>query len=95
MTETQHNLTKLAEECVEVAQRCTKAIRFGMDEVQPEQSLTNADRIRQEMAGLQAAYEKLVHRGLLTYPSDEEINTASLKQDKYFEYSKKVGMVTV
>jgi hypothetical protein len=32
-----------AEEAVEVAQRATKVLRFGIDEVQPGQSLTNAD----------------------------------------------------
>lgn len=52
MTETEHRLVKLAEECNEVAQRCTKAIRFGLLEVQEGQQYHNKARIRVEMAAL-------------------------------------------
>jgi hypothetical protein len=37
MTREQHLLTILAEECGEVVQRASKAIRFGLDESQPGQ----------------------------------------------------------
>jgi hypothetical protein len=95
MTELENALVKLSEECNEVAQRCTKALRFGMEEIQAIQELTNAARIRGEMAGLMAAYDKLVRMGVLEYPKTHEIHDASTKKDKYFEYSKKVGTVTV
>lgn len=61
MTLREHFLTIAAEEAVEVAQRCTKALRFGLDQIQearddaPWQNpgyLTNAERIREEVADL-------------------------------------------
>jgi hypothetical protein len=50
----EHLLTCLAEECAEVAQRVSKALRFGLDEVQPGQDLTNAQRISEELRDLVA-----------------------------------------
>ena len=44
----------LAEECAEVIQRVTKALRFGVDEVQPGQPHTNAQRISYEMGDVLA-----------------------------------------
>jgi len=52
MTRQDHLLTIAAEECMETAQRITKALRFGMDEVQPGQEMNNAERIMQEYADL-------------------------------------------
>ena len=49
MTRTEHLLFILAEEAAEVAQRASKAARFGLAEVQPGQELTNAQRLMQEV----------------------------------------------
>jgi NTP pyrophosphatase (non-canonical NTP hydrolase) len=43
----------LIEECAEVIQRACKAIRFGLDEVQPGQHLNNHDRISEELSDVQ------------------------------------------
>jgi hypothetical protein len=48
-----------AEECAEVTQRITKALRFGLDEVHPGQPLTNAQRIAGELGDLQAVVNML------------------------------------
>jgi hypothetical protein len=45
MTREQHLLTILAEECGEVVQRASKAIRFGLDESQPGQLDDNKKRL--------------------------------------------------
>ena len=45
-------LTILIEECAEVAQRATKLLRFGRDEIQPGQNLTNAQRLSAELGDL-------------------------------------------
>lgn len=50
-------LVHVAEEANEVAQRATKALRFGLDEVQEGQDLTNAERIRQECLDLQVVLQ--------------------------------------
>ncbi len=52
MTRQEHLLTILAEECNEVAQRISKALRFGLDEMQHGQFATNRERIAREMADL-------------------------------------------
>jgi hypothetical protein len=61
MTRTEHLLTIAAEECAEIAQRCSKALRFGLNQIQqdaddkPEenpQRLNNISRIRMEFADL-------------------------------------------
>lgn len=54
MTRQDHLLTIIAEECVETAQRATKALRFGLEEVQPGQDMNNAKRIVQEFSDLTA-----------------------------------------
>ena len=58
-------LTILAEECCEVGQRVSKALRFGLSEVQPGQSLTNAQRIALEAGDLIAMVKMLEERGVL------------------------------
>ena len=66
MTRAEHIVTHIAEEAVEVAHRVTKALRFGMFQVQhaphdkPEQNpdqLTNRERIIDEFVDLCAVME--------------------------------------
>lgn len=45
MTEEDILLLQLAEECAEVIQRVSKSLRFGLQEVQIGQSLTNSKRL--------------------------------------------------
>ena len=59
MNRTEHLLFTLAEECAKVAQRLSKAARFGMHEVQPGQLLTNRERILSELNDLWAVVEML------------------------------------
>lgn len=94
MTANEHLLLKLNEECLEVAHRVTKAMRFGITEIQPHQILNNAERIQEEFAGILAAYNKCVAAGLLAMPHVDQITAAAAKQDKYFEYSKECGTVS-
>jgi hypothetical protein len=55
-------LKNLIEECSEVIQRATKMQRFGINEVQPGQTLNNAERLSLEVGNLQ--YMLSVVRGL-------------------------------
>lgn len=52
-------LTILMEECGEVVQRCSKALRFGLLEVQPGQELTNATRLAHEIGDVLKMVEVL------------------------------------
>lgn len=79
MTRTEHLLTILAEECAEVAQRVSKAIRFGLTEVQPGQPLTNAKRIEHEMLDLLAAWNMLAREG--AFPDACGPNEAAVRME--------------
>lgn len=93
MTRTEHLLTIVAEECNEVAQRCTKALRFGMTEIQPEQALTNAERIAGEYSDLVAALILLRREcpGLIPDITDEALEAKRQKIERSLEYSASVG----
>jgi len=90
MTLDEHLLTCLAEECSEVVQRITKALRFGLDEVQPGQEFTNSQRIGQELIDVAAVLElcnrrKLVPNVRLTH---EDLTRKELKIVKHMECNK-------
>lgn len=65
MNRTEHLLSCLAEECTEVGQRVSKALRFGLEEIQPGQALTNAERISEEFKDLSAVAYILMSEGIL------------------------------
>jgi hypothetical protein len=98
MDRNEHLLTIAAEECAEIAQRLTKALRFGIDEVQPGQTLSNRERLVQELADLQGALVMLEEAGLIVYPSPQNwramIYVKQEKIEKFLEYSKTVGTLT-
>lgn len=89
MTRTEHLLLILAEECVEVAHRVSKAMRFGLDEIEPGQALTNADRIVQEWQESLAMVEMLEEEGVLRRPTDvHAIERKKAKVAAFLEYSR-------
>lgn len=59
-------LTILVEECAEVIQRATKALRFGLQEVQPGQVWTNDCRLAQEIGDLYATINLAQLNGLIS-----------------------------
>lgn len=87
MTEQEHLLSILAEEAVEVAQRATKALRFGLAEIEPGQTLDNAERIRKELADFLGVYEMLY----LAWPQFEDVIAKKTKVRRFLEYSKQCG----
>lgn len=64
MTLVDYLLVCLMEECGELSQRAGKAIRFGVEEVQPGQPLTNARRLVDEANDVLAILELLKERGM-------------------------------
>jgi hypothetical protein len=90
MTRTEHLLTILAEECAEVAQRVSKALRFGIDEVEPGQKLTNAERIKIEFVDLFAVWGLLCRANVVLplAPLDEPaVQAKQQKVEKFLDYS--------
>ena len=98
MTKREILLTILAEECVETAQRATKAIRFTLEEIQPNleqnpEKLTNSERILYEFNDIWATLELLKEDGVFNSSllNDEMINKKRAKLEKYLDYSTKLG----
>jgi len=88
----EHLLTILAEECNEVAVRCSKAKRFGLSEVQPGQDLTNAQRIMVEVNDIYAALLMLAEEGAIDPDPDlEAIGRKQAKVEQFLLYSQECG----
>lgn len=99
MNRKEHLLDIAAEECAEVAQRCSKALRFGVDEIQPGQNLTNAERILEEFIDLCAVFEMLEAEGVLSISTTDHILEAKLDSKKkrveqMLQYSRQQGTLT-
>lgn len=62
-------LETLAEECAEVIKRCTKAMRFGLEEIQPGQEYSNARRIALEVGDVYEVVNRLEALSVL-HPED-------------------------
>ena len=96
MTREEHLHTIAAEECAELAQRFSKANRFGDHEIQPGQELSNRQRILYEFADLVGVMEMLgfFPFGLRTGPNDAlrpEIDAKKAKVEKFLAYSAECG----
>jgi hypothetical protein len=93
MTKEQLYLLVVAEECNEVAQRCSKAMRFGMDEVQPGQHLNNRERILIELNDLVGAIETLFDTDINNILDQKSIMDKSEKIEEYLKYSQALNQV--
>lgn len=91
MNTTEYLLSCLIEECAEVIQRATKAQRFGLREIQPEQELTNLQRLATELADLMGTIELLKEHGIRFPISSFAIDTKVEKIKKFMDYSRELG----
>ncbi len=91
MNTTEYLLSCLIEECAEVIQWATKAQRFGLWEIQPEQELTNEERLAAEPADLTATLELLWDNGLQLFTEEGAINAKKAKVEKFMDYSREQG----
>lgn len=91
----EHLLWVLSEECNEVGQRASKAARFGLQEIEPGQTLNNAERIIGEYADLAAAFEMLTEEGYLPPAFLRElIDAKKVKVERFLRYSQLCGTLT-
>lgn len=88
MNELEYLLMVVAEECGEVAQRASKAARFGLSEIQPGQPDDNKRRLERELADLVATAELL---GLTIREEDKAAKIEKLK--KFMAYSREKGLL--
>lgn len=89
MNRAEHLLVRAMEECDEVSQRVSKALVFGLEEVQPGQGRTNRQRIVDEFHDLVAVLEMAgLHPRSL---DDAAISAKKAKVEKYLAYSRECG----
>lgn len=94
MTREEHLLTYLLEECVETAQRISKALRFGLDEVQPGQEMTNGERIVGEYCDILGVMGILQEEKILPpFNHYEHVMPKVEKVKKYMEYAEQCGTI--
>lgn len=91
MNRQEHLLTIIMEECAEVAQRASKALRFGLTEIQPDQDLSNAERVMVEFDDLLAAIQMCQDANLLPSRSPERMAAKMAKVEKFLVYSEQQG----
>ncbi|HTJ52574.1 MAG TPA: hypothetical protein VL443_24130 [Cyclobacteriaceae bacterium] len=92
MTRKEHLLIMLMEECDEVSQRASKALRFTLEEIQPGQEFTNADRIVYEFNDLYAIMQMLQKEGAIPHIINQPaLELKKEKVKKFLAYSKEVG----
>lgn len=97
MTREEHLLLCLAEECAEVAQRVSKALRFGLSEVQADQPFNNAERIVEELHDLLSVAAILGREGILDNPTmvmPDTVQRKLAKIEKYFAISREHGTLS-
>ena len=95
MTRTEHLLTILSEECAEVSQRVSKALRFGLGEVQAGQDKTNAERITDEMDDLVSVFRMLVGAGAVPANSQPAMLAKVERVERYLQKSAALGTLEV
>lgn len=93
MNREEHLLSCLAEECAEVAHRVSKALRFGLSEVQPGQASDNARRIAAELGDLVAVGNILVNEGSIPEPMVDTKSKLS-KIERFMAISRHQGVLT-
>ena len=94
MNRGEHLLTILSEECAEVTQAATKALRFGMHE-QRDLPTSNYDRLKAEINDFYAVVEMVEHCFDVDLErNQEQINAKQEKVEKYLRYSFQCGTLS-
>jgi hypothetical protein len=82
--------SEISQECMEIAQRATKVLRFGIDETQPGKYLTNRERLLAEIANLMGTLEAI---GLTEEIDRGAVEAKKEKIRKYMKYSEELGIL--
>ena len=86
----------LMEECAELAQRASKALRFGLDEIEPGQELSNSERLDLEFNDLVSVAAMLRNEKQVFKKYNWDLRDAKVqKVEKYLDYSRQLGILDV
>jgi len=91
MNESEYLLVCLLEELSETQKEVCKALRFGLDDCNPndEKKIPNRERIQREISHINVIILRLVRNGVLTRFSDDDGKEKRL--DEFMQYSKDRG----
>jgi len=93
MTEIEHLLICLSEECAEIQKAISKALRFGLDDGYPGGKTTNLEDIIKELNDLEGVLQLLAPK-IFTFSNFSNSIEIAKKKDKvkeFMEYAKKRG----
>ena len=94
MNRTEHLLVTLMEECAEVQQACSKALRFGLSDSYPGKSESNANHIIRELTELLAIIDMLSEAKVLSNNINPDIKQLKIdKVEHWLKYAKKQGTI--
>ena len=94
MNREQYLLTKLAEECTEIAQDALKTQQFGFDSYNPDTGIDNTQYLTNELNDLFAILEMLEESGCFKFtPCPNAILEKKDKVEKYLKLSQNLGKV--
>ena len=91
MTRTEHLLVILSEECAEVSKEVSKCLRFGLDDKEPGQELSNREKVIKELSDLNGVMEMLQNDKVLSLMKTYDILEKKKKVERYLEYSEFIG----
>lgn len=88
-------LTLLAEECAEVQKLCTKSLRFGLEDTEPNDHTPNSENLIHELCDVMAIVELMYEDEMLT-PLDndiaeEMIDSKKVRTKQWMNYSRNRG----
>ncbi|MDE3075799.1 MAG: hypothetical protein KGJ86_10255 [Chloroflexota bacterium] len=93
MNRTEHLLTVLAEECVEVAKEVSKALRFGLDDTAPlppnSGAVRNRLRIAEELGDVLAMVNWLVDENIIPQPVPNPLKRPRVKH--FMQHARTTG----
>lgn len=95
MNELEHISDICMEECAEIIQAISKALRFGFSDFKPGEKETNSERIVNEYADLIAVMRMLEDRGVISFDGlSGKINAKIIKVRKYLKHSTALGTLS-
>jgi NTP pyrophosphatase (non-canonical NTP hydrolase) len=94
-------LTLITEECGEVIQCVTKALRFGLQDVKPDQPLNNAERLVEELRDLAVILDLLressrpFREAMAEYEDKIKRGEKAQRVSQYMHLSRSLGCLEV
>ena len=94
MTDQEHLLACLSEECAEIIVNVNKALRFGLGDHHPDKAENNFELIAYELNDLYGVIELLAEHGVCFTPNSMQVEAKKEKVKHYMEYAGAIGTIS-